>query len=155
MAYAVGIGDPAPEFDLPPFAQKEERFNSIEYKGKIVLVNFWASWCKPCKEELPALEAVYQKYRDKGFEVVGINIDKEERNVRRFLSRNPISFKVLLDPESSVIAAYHARAMPSSFLIDRKGTIRWVKFGFSKSQITLFENEIQTLLEASANGDHR
>ncbi len=154
-AYAVGVGDPAPSFDLPAFSERDEADNRVEFQGKIVLVNFWASWCKPCKEELPALERLYQKYQERGFEVVGINIDKEEKHVARFLSRHPVTFSVLLDPDASVIAAYHARAMPTSFLIDRKGTIRWVKFGFSKSQIPLFENEISNLLKEPSHASTR
>lgn len=154
-AYAVGVGDPAPPFDLPVFGETNKVTTSETHRDKIVLLNFWASWCKPCKEELPALERLYQKYQNRGFEVVGINIDKKEKKVARFLSRHPVTFSVLLDPDAAVIASYHARAMPTSFLIDRKGTIRWVKFGFSKSQISLFETEIANLLkEASHASTH-
>ena len=150
-AYAVGVGAPAPPFDLPVFGETNKVATSETHRDKIVLVNFWASWCKPCKEELPALEHLYKKYQAQGFEVVGINIDKEERHVSRFLSRRPVSFSVLLDPDAVTIASYHARAMPSSFLIDRNGTIRWVKFGFSKSQISLFEDEILNLLKETSH----
>lgn len=152
-AFALGIGEPAPLFDLPPLVSSEKApvMGLSDFRGKVVLLNFWASWCGPCKEELPALELLYRKYRNQGFEVVGINIDQRKKNAERFLSDRPVTFPVLFDPEAKVIASYLARGMPSSFLIGRRGKIGWVKFGFSKNQIEMFEREIEKLLKESTD----
>ncbi|MFQ5543412.1 MAG: peroxiredoxin family protein, partial [Nitrospiria bacterium] len=84
-------------------------------------------------------------------EIMGINIDKNLKHARRFLEKHPVSFAIFTDPEASVISSFHARGMPSSFLIDPEGVIRWIKFGFSGSQIRQFEDQIKTLLEVSSH----
>lgn len=152
-AFALGIGDPAPLFELPALRSsiRSQTGRLSDFRGDIVLLNFWASWCTPCKEEIPALETLYRKYRAEGVEVIGINIDKQKKNAERFLSNHPVTFTVLFDPEAKVIAAYLARAMPTSFLVDREGKIRWIQFGFSKSQIETFEREIQKVLKESSD----
>jgi thiol-disulfide isomerase/thioredoxin len=117
-------------------------------KGKVVLVDFWASWCAPCREELPVLETLYKKYRGQGFEVVGVNQDQSADNVRKFLSATPLSFSVVHDRGGGVASRYAPSKMPSSFILDRKGIVRHVHAGFRVSERAALEKQIGALISA-------
>jgi peroxiredoxin len=95
-----------------------------DYKGKIVLLNFWATWCMPCRAEMPGMETLWHKYKDQGFVIVAISIDEgSKKRVEKFIEIFDLSFPVLLDPESKVNDLYKVSSMPTSFLIDRNGKI--------------------------------
>lgn len=145
-ALAVGAGALAPEIGLKDLAGRGVSIASL--KGKVVLVDFWASWCAPCREELPVLESLYQKYRARGFEIVGVNLDRSADNVQRFLSATPLSFRVVHDRGGAVADRYAPAKMPSSFLIDRKGVVRYVHAGFRTADRSALENKIAALLTA-------
>lgn len=144
--HALGAGTKAPSIELQDLSGKAFRSSSLA--GKVVLVDFWASWCAPCKEELPALEKLYAKYRARGFEVVAINQDEDPENARKFLRRTPLSFTVVHDAKRAAANAYAPPKMPSSYLIDRRGVIRFVHAGFKASDVAKLEQEIQQLLDA-------
>lgn len=129
---AVGVGEPAPEFQLA--SEQHPSAALADFSGKVVLVNFWASWCGPCREEMPELKKMRSALADLGFEVVGINIDKERSNAVAFMQRYAINFPVLFDPKQEIIARYEAKAMPISYLIDRDGTIRRIFYGYSEQK---------------------
>jgi cytochrome c biogenesis protein CcmG, thiol:disulfide interchange protein DsbE len=145
-AQALGAGTKAPNIELSDLSGKPFRLSS--FAGKVVLVDFWASWCGPCREELPVLENLYKKYRAKGFEVIGVNQDQDPANASKFLRRTPLSFTVLHDAKRSVAGAYGPDKMPSSYLIDRHGLVRYVHPGFRASDAAGLEREINALLEA-------
>lgn len=92
--------------------------------GDVVLLNTWATWCPPCREELPALEAIHRRYRDQGFTVLGVNIGESRDEVRRFVTRSGVTFPNLLDPDEASLRAFKSISLPSSFLIDRQGVMR-------------------------------
>jgi len=144
-AYAGGIGGQAPDFSLP--ALSGGKIGLEAYRGKVVLLNFWASWYSPCKEELPELERLQQNFQIQGFEVLGINIDKRRKNASKLVARFGLSFTVLLDPDAEVIQRYPGRAMPISYLIDREGTIRKVFFGFNPSKRPQMQVAIKEVLD--------
>lgn len=121
------IGQPAPDFTLQRLDGGTLQLSSL--RGKVVLINFWATWCLPCRSEMPELEQTYQTYRSRGFEVLAINFLESENDVRPFVSELGLSFPVLLDQDGSVGRLYRTYALPSSFLIDASGTIRYVKIG--------------------------
>jgi thiol-disulfide isomerase/thioredoxin len=145
-AHALGPGSRAPAIQLKDLSGKDFRWGALS--GKVVLVDFWASWCGPCKQELPVLEELYKKYRARGFEVIGINQDEDPANASKFLRRSPLSFAVLHDRGRSVAAAYAPQKMPSSYLIDRQGLVRYVHAGFKADDVAGLEREINTLLAA-------
>lgn len=96
----------------------------VDYKGKVVLLNFWATWCMPCRAEMPGMEILWQKYKEQGLVIVAISIDEgSKKRVEKFIEIFDLSFPVLLDPESKVNDLYKVSNMPTSFLIDRNGKI--------------------------------
>ena len=141
-AFAAG-GDalgPAPSFTLTNLSGQPSGLSA--YKGQVVMVNFWATWCGPCQQEIPLLDAMYKKYKPAGFTLIGVNVDKEAPPVKQLLERKPVSYPVLLDPANQVSKAYHVDEMPSSVIIDRKGQIRFVHRGYRPGD----ENEYQDLI---------
>jgi thiol-disulfide isomerase/thioredoxin len=99
------------------------------YRGKVVLVNFWASWCEPCRDEMPSIERLRERLAGEPFEVLAVNVDEPEARVRRFLEKMPLKFTVLLDPGKKVTKAWNARILPASFLIGRDGRVRYLAVG--------------------------
>jgi peroxiredoxin len=143
-AVAAEKNSPAPDFSLP--AQNNETVSLSALKGRTVLVNFWASWCKPCQKEIPELNRIYEKFSAQGFSIVGINIDKEKANAERYMERIPISYTVAFDSGMSVIDDYKAPGMPSSYIIDKNGIVREIIYGFSEKKKALIESSITALL---------
>lgn len=142
---AVGNRKPAPPFTLK---DSEGKTVSLEdYKGKVVLLNFWATWCGPCKIEIPWFVAFEQKYKEKGFSVVGVSMDEEGWNtVKPFLAEEKINYRVLLGNDSVGTLYGGVDSLPTTFVIDREGQIAATHIGLvSKSD---YENEIVQLLEA-------
>jgi peroxiredoxin len=144
-SHAAAIGDPAPGFALPTLSGETVSLDSL--KGKVLLLNFWASWCTPCQEELPEFQKFHQKYQDRGFSVVGINIDKKQAKAAKFVERFGLTFPVGLDPESATIREYKGRSMPISYLLDQQGVIRQVFFGFNRMKLGGMETAIVKTLD--------
>ncbi len=119
----------APDFSLKSFDGQEVSLSRL--KGKVVLLDFWATWCGPCKESIPHLIQLYKDNRENGFEVVGMNIDKGDgETVRRFVMSMDIPYPVVITPED-VVRSYRVTGIPATFLIDRQGKIREKMVGFS------------------------
>jgi peroxiredoxin len=113
---------PAPDFVIENLSGGDTGL--ADYKGKVLLLNFWATWCMPCRAEMPGMEALWQKYREQGFVVVGISNDEgSKKRVETFTRLLDLSFPILLDPEGEVNDLYEVSNMPTSFLIDRNGKI--------------------------------
>jgi len=110
-----------PDFDLKDIAG--EPLSIAKYKGKVVLVDFWATWCPPCLAELPHVIAAYQKYHDKGFEVIGISLDREENTVKSFIADKGMPWVQTLDKEGALLGKYGNMGIPATFLLDREGKI--------------------------------
>ncbi len=117
----IGPGENAPGFALKSLSGGEVSLEDL--KGKLVLVNFWASWCVPCISELPSMERLYQRLKDKGFVIVAIGIDDEELRLREFQQRYNLSFPVLVDPTGRTKKLYGVTGVPESFLIGRDGKL--------------------------------
>ena len=118
----VQRGVPAPAFELPQVGGGAP-LNLEQLRGKVVLVNFWATWCKPCEDEMPAMDRLYRALRGSAFELVAISVDEEESLVDAFVRRLGLSFPVLMDPSQRVAAAYQTFRFPESLLVGRDGVI--------------------------------
>jgi len=117
-----------------------------DYKGKVVLIDFWASWCPPCKTSFPALDALYRAYQAKGLEVLAVNLDERRQDADSFLDAHPHGLTVLYDPKGVSPQAFGVKGMPSSFLIDRAGNIRFTHMGYSGNVDDSYRQEIAQLL---------
>jgi thiol-disulfide isomerase/thioredoxin len=144
IATAVGDGAVAPEIALKDLSGKAVKL--AELKGKVVLVDFWASWCGPCRDELPVLDGLYKKYKDKGLVIIGVGLDRDADKLAKFLRALPLSFPIVHDQAGAVADKYEPPKMPSSYMIDRRGLIRHVHAGFKQSDKALFEQELNALL---------
>ena len=121
--------------------------NLQDYRGKIVYLDFWASWCLPCLQSFPWMDDIQAKYQDQGFEVLAVNLDSAKDDAEEFLLDNPIDFIVAFDPDGRTPEEYGVIGMPSSFLIDRNGEIVSSHVGFNSSFKEEFEETLEQLLE--------
>jgi peroxiredoxin len=144
MAYAADAGGPAPPFTLTSLTGQPGALS--QYKGQVVMVNFWATWCGPCQQEMPLLDQMYKKYKPAGFTLIGVNVDKEAPPVKDLMARKPVSFPVLLDPANQVSKAYHVDEMPSTVIIDRKGEIRYIHRGYKPGDENDYQDRIRQLI---------
>ena len=140
------IGKPAPEFNSIDINNKEIRLS--DYRGKIVLLDFWATWCKPCQQEFPFLVKFYKDHKKDNFIVLAVNIDNKEENMRAFLSKHDATrvFPIIFDSDKTIPPLFELEVMPTSIFIDGNGIIRYVHNGFSDSSKKEFEQELETLL---------
>lgn len=135
---------PAPAFTLASISGQTASLN--QYKGQVVMVNFWATWCGPCQQEMPLLDQMYKKFKPTGFTLLGVNVDKDVPTVKDLLTRKPVTFPILLDPTNQVSKAYHVNDMPSTVIIDRKGDIRYVHRGYKPGDENEYQNRIRQLI---------
>jgi len=123
----VWTGGPPPPLALRDLDGRPHRLS--DYRGRVVLINFWATWCAPCRDEMPSIQQLKQKLAGKPFTVLAVNLDEPESRVRKFLSEMKVDFTVLLDPERKVARAWDARILPASFVIGPDGRIRYSLVG--------------------------
>lgn len=135
----------APDFTLRTLGGPNLRL--AEQQGSVVLVNFWATWCAPCREEMPHLNRMYEKYRASGFSLLGVNVDDDVRNAARASQSLALKFPVLLDSDKAVVKLYAVTTMPSTVLIDREGRVRSVHKGYKAGVEETYEQLVRGLLK--------
>jgi peroxiredoxin len=143
-ALADQSASPAPAFSLTDL--NGSRFSLDQYRGKVLFIAFWAPWCSSCREEFPELDRLHRKFLNDGFEVLGICEDATELAASLFLKNAPVSFTLAIDPRRSVAEAYRLSNLPSGYLIDRNGMIRYRYRGFDKTLVPIYEKDIRSLL---------
>lgn len=141
---AETLSGAAPGFTLE--SRDGGRVSLADFEGDVVLLNFWATWCAPCREEMPHLEAIYERYRDLGFTLLGVNVEEDTSNASKFLAETPVSFPILFDPENEVSALYDVVAMPSTVLIGREGTMRYIHHGYQPGYEQEYQAQVRALL---------
>ena len=124
------VGHPAPDLTLPALTGEAVRLSAFRGQ-KAVLINFWATWCAPCRLEMPTMEKAYQRYKNKGLEILAVSVDAGPKNlVKNFMEELGLTFPALLDPDMKVFQLYRLFAIPASFLIDKQGIIRFKELGY-------------------------
>jgi peroxiredoxin len=142
---ANATGDqPAPTFSLP--SRGGATIDLSQYKGQVVMINFWASWCVPCRQEMPLLESIYKKYKPLGFTLIGVNVEPDQKEAENFLKQTPVSFPVLFDAKSQVSGLYNVQVMPTTVFIDRKGKVRLVHQSYQPGAENLYMDQIRALI---------
>lgn len=144
----IKVGEKAKDFALP--ATSGEKISLASLRGKVVLINFWATWCGPCQEELPELDRLQSKHRQRGFSILAISVDNEPENVKTFLKKYDIKLTGLWDRDKRTAEAYAVEAMPSSYLVDRNGVVRAIYRGYDPKDFKRLESEVDALLAKSA-----
>ncbi|MEJ2681920.1 MAG: TlpA disulfide reductase family protein [Gammaproteobacteria bacterium] len=135
---------PAKDFTLKTLDGKN--FRLAENRGTVILLNFWASWCGPCREELPLLNALHHKYEKLGFTVLGVNIDEKAALAQDLLGEVDVDFPILMDGENSVASLYNIEAMPTTYIIDRSGRVRAQHLGYEKGYEKDYDHDVRQLL---------
>ncbi len=122
-------------------------FDAEKYRGKVVYLDFWASWCKPCKESFPWMQEMHKKYEKMGLTVIAVNVDKKKAHADGFLKKHPVDFSVSFDPSGILADQYQLAGMPMSYIIDRNGVIRHRHIGYVPRMKAIYEKQIIGLLE--------
>jgi peroxiredoxin len=142
--FATGGASPAPPFTL---ASRGGRDVSLaQYRGQVVMINFWASWCGPCRQEMPLLEGIYKKYRGAGFTMLGVNVEPDSKAADEWLKQTPVSFPILYDRDSKVSKLYDVAGMPSTVIIDRSGKLRMLHRGYKPGDENEYLDSIRALI---------
>ena len=145
-ASAASIDDTAPSFVLP--RAEGTTIALADLRGRVVYVDFWASWCGPCRRSFPWMNEIQQRYAGKGLTVVAINVDAKREDAERFLRQYPAKFAVVYDASGATPRAYDVKAMPSSYLIDRNGKIARIEHGFLDEKRDGLESTIRSQVES-------
>jgi thiol-disulfide isomerase/thioredoxin len=147
--FAVEPGTAAPDFRLLPFAGTQPVSLSA-YRGKVVLVDFWASWCGPCRQSLPLYNGLQADFPASDFTILAVGLDEDTADARAFLREHPVKYTALQNSKGDVAQAFGLKGMPSSYLVDRAGIVRYAHAGFEPKDIDAFKREITTLVAQPA-----
>jgi len=145
---AGGAAVPAAGFSLA--SRTGEPVSLAGLKGQVVLINFWATWCGPCRKEMPLLEQIQKKYAPLGFTMLGVNVEEDTRLMDAFLKDVPVTFPILLDPANGVSKLYNVAAMPSTVIVDRKGNVRFIHQGYKPGDESKYQDMIRQLIREKA-----
>ena len=144
-SFATEVGQPAPQFTLPTL-QQDKPTSLTQFAGKVVYLDFWASWCAPCRTSFPLLNKLHEKLKSQGFEVVGINLDEDKANAEKFLKEFSVGFTVLRDAKGEWADQFVVESMPTSFIIDKQGVVKYIHHGFTSDDVKDLEPKITALL---------
>ena len=137
-------GRSAPDFALK--SSTGENLRLSEYRGDVVMINFWATWCGPCRQEMPLLDELYTRYQRVGFNLLGVNIDDDSRRAMQMIDELGVSFPVLFDARKEVSELYAVEAMPVTVIVDREGTVRYVHHGYKPGYEEKYLDQVRSLL---------
>jgi len=149
-AGAVSEGDHAPDFSAP-MLDGDGMLELSNYRGKVVYLDFWASWCAPCLKAIPEIEKIRNEMPASEFQIVAVNLDQKQKKALRFLKKHPIGYPSARDPEGRIPVQFGLETMPTSYLIDTEGVIRYVHPGFKKGDGDKLRREIRALLEKASS----
>ena len=142
--HGVGVQDSAPDFTLKSLEGSNLRLE--EYRGQVVLLNFWASWCGPCRQEMPLLDRLHHRYEDTGFAVLGVNVEGEVAPAQEIVDKTNVTFPILIDDGQKVSELYNLQAMPSTVVIDRDGVVRYIHLGYKPGDEAKYVEVVKKLI---------
>ncbi len=145
QAHALQAGVPVPECPSA-LADQGEKLNLGAYRGKVLLIDFWATWCPPCRKSMPFLNSVRNQRLRGGFEVIAINVDEDRGEAEKFLQAIAVDYQIAFDPAGECPRIFGLKAMPSSYLVDRQGTVRLIHQGYRDSDQDRIREQIDALL---------
>jgi peroxiredoxin len=145
LAVATGARAATPEFTLP--ARDGGNLSLSELKGQVVMINFWATWCGPCRQEMPLLQQIQAKYEPLGFTLVGINVEPDSTEAQAWLTKVPVSFPILFDRQNTVAESFGVVGMPSTVFIDRSGNVRYVHRGYKPGDEAKYADMVRSLVK--------
>jgi thiol-disulfide isomerase/thioredoxin len=140
----IAPGAAAPAFQLPSSLNAPLALGDL--KGQVVLINFWASWCGPCRQEMPVLDQLYKKYKAAGFTLLGVNVEPKSTDALGFLRATPVTFPILFDTDSQVSKLYEVSGMPSTVILDRTGKVRYIHHGYKPGEESEYLDQIRSLM---------
>jgi thiol-disulfide isomerase/thioredoxin len=149
--FAVDSGASLPECTLETMGNKQN-LSLSQYKGKVLYVDFWASWCGPCAKSFPFLNEMHEQLKDQGLQIVGVNLDENIDDAKAFLAKYPASFSIAADVSKQCAKDFAVKAMPSSYLIDRKGIVHHVHLGFKPGEAQEIRLLVEKLLSEKVAG---
>ena len=156
VVFVAGCGEQrfgakeAPDFTLPSLVSAEE-LSLHDYSGQVVYLSFWASWCLPCRQEMPYLTQLWQRHRDSGLQVIGINVEEDVAAAQQFAREHGLPFPLVHDQDRAVSKLYRVPGFPTHYIVDRKGKIRYSGLGFNLADVAAVSQEVETLLQESAD----
>ena len=136
--------EPAPDFALKSHSGENLRLS--EFRGEVVMINFWASWCGPCRQEMPLLDELYTQYQPLGFTILGVNVEEDPSKAKQLLKESPVNFPILYDDKSEVSKLYKVVAMPSTVLVDRDGNVRYLHQGYKPGYEESYQHQVRALI---------
>lgn len=140
----IGEGK-APDFTLK--TMRGGNFKLSEHRGEVVMINFWASWCGPCRQEMPLLEDLYKRYKDGGFTLLGVNVEEDSSQAQKLLKEIRVTFPILYDSSNKVSALYKVEAMPSTIIVDRDGNMRYLHHGYLPGYEDEYQKQVRELIK--------
>lgn len=142
--FASPVSGPAPDFTLKSL--KGPNLKLSEYRGDVVMINFWASWCAPCRQEMPILNDLYRRYRDAGFTLLGVNVEEDSAQAATMARELKVVFPILFDTSNKVSKLYSVQAMPSTILVDRDGNMRFLHRGYKPGYEDEYQKQVRELM---------
>ena len=143
-AMAIPSKGKAPDFTLK--SNHGTNIKLSEHRGQVIMINFWASWCAPCRKEMPLLEELYQRYKDGGFTLLGVNVEEDSSAAKDLLKEIQVSFPILFDNQNAVSQLYKVEAMPSTVIVDRDGNMRFVHKGYQPGYEDEYQKQVRELI---------
>jgi thiol-disulfide isomerase/thioredoxin len=151
LGFAVEVGQPIPKCAVSGIGENQN-LDLNQYKGKVLYVDFWASWCGPCAKSFPFMNEMHQQLKDQGLQIVAVNLDENADDAKAFLAKYPASFTVMVDASKQCAKDFDVKAMPSSYLIDRNGVVQHVHLGFRPGEAQELRTLVEKLLVGKAAG---
>ncbi len=144
VSYAGTANTPAPDFTLASNQGKNIKLS--ELSGQVVMINFWASWCGPCRQEMPVLDALYKKYSPLGFTILGVNVEEDSNPGKKLVRDLKVTFPILYDTRNKVSKLYNVLAMPTTIIVDRNGRIRYIHQAYKPGYEDKYAKQISELI---------
>lgn len=144
QAKAVEVDTEAPDFTLEALSGPNLRLQ--EYRGDVVLINFWASWCGPCRQEMPILDRLHQRYQEAGFTVLGVNVEGKRKPAEKVINKSKVTFPVLIDSGQKVSETYDLEAMPTTVVVGRNGQVRYIHRGYNPGDEAKYIDVVKHLI---------